>query len=161
MGIDGDIDHNGVCGGVDMGVMRQVIDQSVNVIEAIFPAGSLVLSPTAVNAQNTPQTITERVFSVTMQTQNSDKFRDGSPGLMRYAHALEVSIMCRLKPQNQSDGYGDAIDIEEKIIMAMLRQSNLPRFRVLYDRSQRQITNTGEFVLIRVEFSIEQTAKVP
>jgi len=138
--------------------MRQVIDQTVVVIEAIPPAGLLVLSPTAVNAQNTPQTITERVFSVTMQTQNSDAFRDRSPaGHIRYAHALSVSVMCRLKPQNQLSGYGDAIDIEEKIILAMLVQANFPEFRILYDRSQRQITQTGEFVLIQIEFSIEQS----
>ena len=145
-----------------MGVIRQVIEDSITVIESVFPAGSLTLSPTAVNAQNTPQTITERVFSVTMQTQNSDKFRDGSPGgHTRYAHALTVSIMCRLKPQDQIEGYNDAIDIEEKIINAMVRQSNLPRLRVFYDRSQRTISPSGEFVLIFVEFSVEQSAKVP
>lgn len=144
-----------------MGIMRQVIENSITVIEAAFPGGSLVLSPTAVNAQNTPQTITERVFSVTMQTQNSDKFRDRSPaGFMRYAHALEVSIMCRLKPQDQIDGYKNAIDIEETIIQTMLTQANLPAYRVFYDRSQRTITPPGEFILITIEFSVEQSTAV-
>ncbi len=141
--------------------MRKVIDQAVAVIEAIPPVGLLSLSPTAVNAQNTPQTITERSFSVTMQTQNSDEFRDRSPaGFMRYAHALSISIMCRLKPQNQIDGYGDALDLEEKIILAMLVQANFPLLRILYDRSQRQITASGEFVLIQIDFSVEQSTKV-
>ena len=141
--------------------MRTLIEDVIAVIEAIAPAGTLTLSPTALNAQNTPQTITEKVFSVTLQSQNSDKYRDKSPGgRMRYAHALTVALMCRTKPQNQMLGYTEALDLEELVTLAMLNQASLPTYRVFYDRSQRAITQTGEFVLIQIEFSIEQNISI-
>ncbi len=62
---------------------------------------------------------------------------------------------------DQMEGYNDAIDIEEKIILGMLVQADLPKYRTLYERSSRIIENSGEYVLIEIDFSIEQTSKVP
>ena len=144
-----------------MGVMRQVIEQTITTIQAI-PGLGLVLSPTPVEARNIPNTITEKVFSVTMQSENTDKFRDRSPaGNMRLGHDVTVSILCRLPPMDQMEGYNDAIDIEESIIVAMLVQSSLPTFRTLYESSNRTLigreTNATEYVLIDITFSIEQS----
>jgi|19_taG_2_1085344.scaffolds.fasta_scaffold04059_7 hypothetical protein len=147
-------------GAFNMGIMRQVIEDSINVIEAL-PLANLRLAPPSVNARNIPNTITERAFSVTMQTDNTDKFRDKSPGgVMRYGHTLTVSLLCRLPPMDQMEGYNDAIDIEEKIILGMLVQADLPKYRTLYERSSRIIENSGEYVLIEIDFSIEQTASL-
>ena len=144
-----------------MGVMRQVIEQTITTIQAI-PGLGLVLSPTPVEARNIPNTITEKVFSVTMQTENTDKFRDRSPaGHMRLGHDVTVSILCRLPPMDQMEGYNDAIDIEETIISAMLVQSSLPAFRTLYESSRRTLigreTSATEYVLIDIGFSVEQS----
>ena len=145
-------------------MMRQVIEQSITTIQAI-PGLGLVLSPTPVEARNIPNTITEKVFSVTMQTVNTDKFRDRSPaGHMRLGHDLTVSILCRLPPMDQMEGYNDAIDIEESIISAMLVQASLPTFRTLYESSRRDLlgreTTATEYVLIDINFSIEQSIGV-
>ena len=155
------IDLGSLWRGFNMGIMRRVIEDSINVIEAL-PFANLRLAPPSVNARNIPNTITEKVFSVTMQTDNTDKFRDKSPrGVMRYGHTLTVSLLCRLPPMDQMEGYNDAIDVEERIIMGMLVQADLPLYRTLYERSSRTIENSGEYVLIEIDFSIEQTSKVP
>ena len=151
-----------------MGLMRQVIENSIAVVETV---GTLKLAPTPVEARNIPNTKTEKVFSVTMETENTDKFRDKSPGgHMRVGHLLTVSLLCRLFPLDQMDGYNDAIDIEEQIISAMLVQSSLPTYRTLYERSRRDVLGSssaqssarggGEYVLIEIIFSIEQTLPV-
>jgi len=140
-----------------MGVMRQVIETTITTIEAI-PALNLRLAPPAVQPENIPNTIAEKVFTVTMQTENTDKFRDRQPaGQMRLGHAVTVSLMCRLLPNNQIEGYDDAIDIEEAIILAMLVQASFPAYRVLYDRTRRTVTDGGEYVLLEIDFSIEQS----
>ena len=147
-----------------MGVMKQVIEQTIATIQAI-PGLGLKLAPTPVDARNISNTITEKVFSVTMQTENTDKFRDRSPaGHMRLGHELTVSILCRLPPMDQMQGYNDAIDIEESIISAMLVQASMPTFRTMYETSRRTVigreANTTEYVLIEVSFSIEQSIGV-
>ena len=143
-----------------MGVMKNVIDETVAALEAI---PNLTLSPAGLYALNTPNTITERVFSVTMQTENSFKFRDRQPsGHMRYEHTLTVALLCRVFPNNQVESYKNAIDVEEEIIQRMLIQSLFPSYRVLYERSRRTFPsssegNSGEYVLIDIDFSIEQS----
>lgn len=151
-----------------MGVIREVIEAAVVAIDTI---PDLVLSPAAVNALNTPNTIAERVYSVTMQTENSDKFRDRQPaGHMRYEHSLTVSVLCRIFPNDQMNAYKDAIDVEELIIQKMLVQADFPAYRVLYDRTRRSFprpvgttrgSSAGEYVLLEIEFSIEQSTALP
>jgi len=146
--------------------MREIIEAAVTAIDTI---PDLVLSPAAVNALNTPNTVAERVYSVTMQTENSDKFRDRQPaGHMRYEHALTVSVLCRIFPNDQMSAYKDAIDVEELIIQKLLVQADFPAFRVLYDRTRRNFprpsvggTAGGEYVLLEIEFSIEQSTPLP
>jgi len=144
-----------------MGIIKEVIEASVIAIETI---PNLTLSPASLSGLNTPNTITERVFSVTLQTENSDKYRDRQPsGHMRYSHVLEVGLLCRIFPNDQLEGYKSAIDLEEEIILKMLNQSLFPPYRVLYNRSNRSFPNSskgsgGEYVLIEIEFSIEQSA---
>jgi hypothetical protein len=104
-----------------------------------------------------------------MQTENSDKFRDRQPaGHMRYEHALTVSVLCRIFPNDQMSAYKDAIDVEELIIQKLLVQADFPAFRVLYDRTRRNFprpsvggTAGGEYVLLEIEFSIEQSTPLP
>ena len=140
-----------------VGIIRQVVETAQAVIDTI---PDLVLSPAAVNARNTPNTTAERVYSLTMQTANSGKFRDGSPGHMRYEHTLTVGLMCRILPLNQLSGYNNAIDVEESVILIMLDQANFPSYRVLYDRSRRTLSNSGEYVITEIDFSIEQSAVI-
>ena len=137
--------------------MRQFVTSTITAVEAIAGLG-LKLAPPGVQPENIPNTITEKVFTVTMQTENTDKFRDRQPaGYMRLGHVLSVSLLCRIFPNNQIEGYRDAIDVEEAIIEAMLVQASFPTYRVLYNRSRRTITTAGEYVLTDIEFSIEQS----
>lgn len=139
-----------------MASMSQIINDVIAILEAA-PV-NLVLAPPAVNARNIPNTITETVFSVTMQTQNTNKFRDKSPGgHMRLEHALTVSLLCRIYPNNQMQGYTNAIDIEETIITALLIQSNLPALRVLFEDTTRSLQTNNEYLLTEINFSIEQS----
>lgn len=130
--------------------------------DAILSIGGspLALSPAAVLPQNTPNTRTENTFSITLQTANTDKFRDRSGGTMRIGHDLTVSLLCRIKPNDQQDAYLDAIDLEERVIIAVMRQSALPRERTLYAQTRRTLTPAGEYVLIEIDFDIEQSIKV-
>jgi hypothetical protein len=151
-----------------VGIIREVIEAAVTAIDMI---PDLVLSPAAVSALNTPNTVAERVYSVTMQTENSDKFRDRQPaGYMRYEHSLTVSVLCRIFPNDQINAYKDAIDVEELIIQKMLVQADFPAYRVLYDRTRRSFPRpvgnsrgsaAGEYVLLEIEFSIEQSTALP
>lgn len=135
--------------------MRDVIEATTVALNTI---PDLVLSPSAVGALNTPNTIAERVYSVTMQTENTDKFRDRQPaGHMRYGHTLLISLLCRIRPNNQQESYNIAIDIEETIIQKMLVQADFPPLRVLYDGTRREILDGQEYVLIEIAFSIEQS----
>jgi len=142
-----------------VGAIRTVVDQ---VTDAILSIGGspLALSPAAVLPQNTPNTRAENVFSVTLQTANTDKFRDRSGGTMRIGHDLTVSILSRIKPNDQQDAYLDAIDLEEKVIIAVIRQSALPRERTLYESTRRTLAPSGEYVMIEINFDIEQSIKV-
>lgn len=150
-----------------MGAMRTLVQDVIDLIEAIPfigpPAGTtLTLSPAAVNSLNIPNLSTEHTFSVTLQTTNTDKFRDRSPsGVTRVGHTLTVSLLCRIFPNNQMEGYLDAIDLEERITAFMLIQSSLPNYRTFYDRTRRTLTSSGEYVLIDIDFDMEQTLKVP
>ena len=142
------------------GNISQVLTDVITVIEAIPAPYSVTLSAAAVNAANIPNTTTEKVFAVTVQTNNTDKFRDGSPGHMRLNHDLTVDLLCRIFPLDQMRGYQEAIDIEEEIIQALLHQIDLPTYRVLYTRTRRILTSTGEYLASAIEFSIEQSLVV-
>jgi hypothetical protein len=39
----------------------------------------------------------------------------------------------------------------------MLVQASFPAYRVLYDRTRRTVTDGGEYVLLEIDFSIEQS----
>ena len=96
--------------GVAVGVIRQVIEATVNALDTI---PNLILSPASVEGLNTPNTIAEKVYSVTMQTDNTDKFRDRQPaGHMRLGHTLTVSVLFRLFPNDQLTSYKNALDVE-------------------------------------------------
>ena len=147
-----------------MAVIREVIEATVAALETI---PDLTLSPAALAGGNTPDTIAERVFSVTMQTENTDKFRDRQPaGHMRLDHVVTVDLLCSIFPNDQMNSYKNAMDIEELILEKMLVQSNFPAYRVSYERSRRDFaaktrsrtgTVAGEYILISMDFSIEQS----
>jgi len=50
--------------------------------------------------------------------------------------------------------------VEESVILIMLDQANFPSYRVLYDRSRRTLSNSGEYVITEIDFSIEQSAVI-
>ena len=142
------------------GNISEVLADVITVIEAIPAPYSVALSAAALNGTNIPNTTAEKVFAVTMQTNNTDKFRDGSPGHMRLNHDLTVDLLCRIFPLDQMRGYQEAIDIEEEIIQALLHQVDLPPYRVLYTRTRRILTSSGEYLASAIEFSIEQSLGV-
>jgi hypothetical protein len=142
-----------------MGSMRVLIQTAIDVIEAL--PNNLTLAPSAVNALNTPNTITENVFSIDVQTVNTDKFRDRSPsGHARLGHSVQVSLLFRIFPLNQMQSYLQAIDTEEAIIKGLLVQASTPAYRVLYTRSSRRLTESSEYLLIEIDFDVEQSISV-
>lgn len=124
---------------------------------AVIVSMGLTRSPTALNARNIPNTVADLMFSLTMQTTNSKKFRERSPGLIRYSHELTVGILGRLKPLNQAPSYEALIDTEEGAIKALMTQFKMPPYRVEYERTRRTITTSGEYLFLEIVFSIEQT----
>lgn len=117
----------------------------------------LTLSPTALNAKNTPNTTVDLMFSLTMQTSNSNKYRDRSPGHIRYDHDLTVQVLGRLKPLNQAPSYQALIDTEESIIKALMTQLKMPEYRVEYTSTRRTVVPSGEYLFLEILFSIEQS----
>jgi len=117
----------------------------------------LTLSPTAINARNIPNTTVETMFSLTMQTSNSGKFRDRSPGHIRYDHDLTAAILGRIKPLDQGASYISLINIEESVIKALMTQLKMPAYRVSYTRTRRTIMPSGEYLLLEILFSVEQS----
>lgn len=141
--------------------IREVLTTAIDVIEAIPFPYNITLSVAAVDAGRMSNTTTEKAFAVTMQTNNTDKFRDGTPGHMRLNHDLTVDLLCRIFPNDQMRGYQESIDIEEQIIQALLHQADLPIYRVLYTRTRRALTSSGEYLASAIEFSIEQSLRLP
>ena len=133
--------------------MSDVLEDANTAISSL----GLTLSPTAINARNIPNSTVDLMFSLTMQTVNSDKFRDRSPGRIRYNHDLKTSVLGRIKPLNQAASYGDLIDTEESIIKALMTQLKMPEYRVEYERTRRTITPSGEYLLLEIDFSVEQS----
>jgi hypothetical protein len=92
-----------------------------------------------------------------MQSSNSLKFRERSPGHIRYDHELTVGILGRIKPLKQLDSYTKLVNIEETVITVLLTQLKMPLYRVQYVRTKRTITASGEYLLLELLFSIEQS----
>ena len=124
---------------------------------AVVSSMGLTRSPTALNARNIPNTVADLMFSLSMQTVNSKKFRERSPGHIRYNHELTVGILGRLKPLNQAPSYEALIDTEEGAIKALMTQFKMPPYRVEYERTRRTIVPSGEYLFLEIVFSIEQS----
>jgi len=133
--------------------MSDVLTDAKAAIESL----ALTLSPTSINARNIPNTTADLVFALSMQTVNSKKFRERSPGHIRYDHELTVSLLGRIKPLDQLPSYEALVDTEESIIKALMTQLKMPVYRVEYTRTRRTITTSGEYLLLEILFSVEQS----
>ena len=130
-----------------------VLDDAKTAIESL----ALTLSPTAINARNIPNTLADLVFSLSMQSTNSKKFRERSPGHIRYNHDLQVALLWRLAPLDQFSSYTKLVNVEESIIIALLTQLKMPEYRVEYTGTRRTPTTSGEYLLLEILFSVEQS----
>ncbi len=130
-----------------------VLDDAKTAIESL----ALTLSPTAINARNIPNSLADLVFSLSMQSTNSKKFRERSPGHIRYDHDLEVALLGRIKPLDQFTSYTALVNTEESIIVALMTQLKMPLYRVEYTRTRRTLTTSGEYLLLEILFSVEQS----
>ncbi len=130
-----------------------VLDDAKTAIESL----ALTLSPTAINARNIPNSLADLVFSLSMQSTNSKKFRERSPGHIRYDHDLEVALLGRIKPLDQFTSYTALVNTEESIIVALMTQLKMPLYRVEYTRTRRTLTTSGEYLLLEILFPVEQS----
>ncbi len=62
-----------------------------------------------------------------------------------------------MAPLDQFSTYTALVDTEESIIVALLTQLKMPLYRVEYTRTRRTLTTSGEYLLLEILFSVEQS----
>jgi len=124
-----------------------------NIITKVAATG-LTAAQTILEPSSMPDTGMDRFFTVTMQSRNTNKYRDKA--VVRIQHDVTISFLKRLKMSDQDGSYKIALSTEESIISAMLDVSDFASERVLYSSTSRTLNSTKEYILINILFNIEQ-----
>lgn len=131
--------------------VRQKIRDQVNTVSGMhelpFPGEYIG------RAQNTK---VHKGFAVTVQTTNSkDDRQRRSPGYY-FSTTARVIFCYRLRPKDVIVSYDEALDLEESILIAVMKTDagTIPRISIRFNRSVRTIDDSIEFVIIDSEFTI-------
>jgi hypothetical protein len=90
-----------------------------------------------------------------IQSADTQLYREGGEESARVIHQLTLSVLKQVKPMAQFQSLLDAGDVEERLMAAMLKRSNLPYAVVKWLSTQRTPTPSREYLLIEAVFSLE------
>lgn len=124
-------------------------------VDAVLSATGLKRSPGLFTAGDLPKSLADNSYCMAIQTLDTNLYREGGEDSARVLHTLTLSVLKQIKPMAQFESLLAAGDIEEKMMAAMLRRSNIPYAVVKWVSTQRTPTAAREYLILDVIFTLE------
>lgn len=124
-------------------------------VDAVLSGTGLKRSPSLFSANDLPKTLVDNAFCIGIQSDDTQLYREGGEESARVIHQLTLSVLKQIKPMAQFQSLLDAGDVEERMMAAMLRRSNLPYAVVKWVSTRRTPTPSREYLLIESVYSLE------
>lgn len=131
--------------------IRELLTQ----IDRVLVNTGLKRSPALFSINDQPKTLVDNAFTLDVQTVDSRLFREGGEESARVIHTVTVSILKQLRPMAQFDSLCAAGDIEERVMAALLKRSNLPFVVVRWTQTQRTPAESREYLVLAMQFELE------
>lgn len=133
-----------------------------DVVEAIAAAAEAVVdglgqSTKILDPRTAPATKLHKVFSLDVQTRNTDRYRDRSDRRMRLEATAMLRVAWLLNPKDEASTQRHALRDEDNAVRAVLTSLRPPlnECRVLYRSTRRQVGTSREWLFADVTFSVE------
>ena len=124
-------------------------------VDAVLSGTGLKRAPGLFSAGDLPKTLADNSYCMSVQTQDTNLYREGGEESARVLHTLTLSVLKQIRPMAQFQSLLDAGDVEEKLMAAMLKRSNIPYAVVRWVSTQRAATPAREYLLIEAVFQLE------
>jgi len=124
-------------------------------VDAVLSGTGLKRAPGLFSANDLPKTLADNSYCMSVQTQDTQLYREGGEESARVLHTLTLSVLKQIKPMAQFQSLLDAGDVEERMMAAMLRRSNIPYAVVKWVSTQRTPTPAREYLLLEAVFTLE------
>ena len=124
-------------------------------VDAVLSGTGLKRAPGLFSAGDLPKTLADNSYCMSVQTQDTQLYREGGEESARVLHTLTLSVLKQIKPMAQFQSLLDAGDVEERMMAAMLRRSNIPYAVVKWVSTQRTPTPAREYLLLEAVFTLE------
>jgi len=125
--------------------------------EILGSISGIHLSNVILDPKSTPNTRQHKVFSIDMQTVNTQKYRDHKDRRVRMESSTTIRILHRMNPKDQTLTQKTALNDEQNVIAALMTTTRAPLnyTRVSYRATRRAIHGSQEWLMTDVTFSIE------
>ena len=124
-------------------------------VDSVLSSTGLKRSPSLFSANDLPKTLVDNSYCLGIQSADTQLYREGGEESARVIHQLTLSVLKQIKPMAQFQSLLDAGDVEERMMAAMLKRSNLPYAVVKWISTQRTPTPSREYLLIESVYSLE------
>ena len=124
-------------------------------VDSVLSGTGLKRSPSLFSANDLPKTLVDNSYCLGIQSADTQLYREGGEESARVVHQLTLSVLKQIKPMAQFQSLLDAGDVEERMMAAMLKRSNLPYAVVKWISTQRTPTPSREYLLIESIYSLE------
>ena len=124
-------------------------------VDSVLSGTGLKRSPGLFTANDLPKTLADNSYCMSIQSADTNLYREGGEESARVVHTLTLSVLKQIKPMAQFQSLLDAGDIEERMMAAMLKRSNLPYAVVKWVGTQRTASPAREYLLIESIFTLE------
>jgi hypothetical protein len=121
----------------------------------VLSGTGLKRAPGLFTANDIPKTLADNSYCIGIQSQDANLYREGGEESARVVHTLTLSVLKQIRPMAQFQSLLDAGDVEEQLMAAMLRRSNLPHAVVKWVSTQRTPTPAREYLLLESVFTLE------
>ena len=104
-----------------------------------------------------PATRLHKLFSIDVQTKNTNKYRDHRERAMRLDAEITLRVAWRLNPKDEGKTQRGALRDEDNVVRAVQTdaRSPFPQVRIKYLRTKRQINPSREWLFADIAFSAE------
>ena len=131
--------------------IRELLTQ----VDRVLVNAGLKRSPALFSVNDQPKTLVDNAFALDLQTSDTQLFREGGEESARVVHQLTVSVLKQVRPMAQFDSLCAAGDVEERVMAAMLKRSNLPYVVVRWTQTQRTPSDSREYLVLAMTFVLE------
>lgn len=131
--------------------IRELLTQ----VDRVLVNAGLKRSPALFSVNDQPKTMVDNAFALDLQTSDTQLFREGGEESARVVHQLTVSVLKQVRPMAQFDSLCAAGDVEERVMAAMLKRSNLPYVVVRWTQTQRTPSDSREYLVLAMTFALE------